>query len=99
MSKWTRHNTEKEGPTERELVRIKNSLQLSFVKKLRDLEGLSDQLAFFETLGSWKDLITYPSNIDAVKPDNIPAIAEKYLTEDLRTVGLLLPPKDNKGKK
>ena len=71
---------------------------MSFVSGLKSLEGLSDRLAWFERLRSWKDLMSYPDMIAAVKPDDIPAVAARYLDPDLATIGLLLPKKVNGGK-
>ena len=72
--------------------RVSNEIRMSFVSDLKSLEGLSDRLALFERLGSWKDMLTYPDRIAEVKPGEIPAIAKKYLNPALMTIGLLLPP-------
>ncbi|MBN1757791.1 MAG: insulinase family protein [Chitinispirillaceae bacterium] len=80
-------------PTEKEIMRITNDIRMSFISGLKSLEGLSDRLAWFERLRSWKDLMSYPSHITAVKPEEIPAVAAKYLDPDLATIGLLLPKK------
>ena len=60
------------------MERIKNSIQMHFVAKLESLEGLSDQLAFFETIGSWKDLFKYSDKISQVEINKIPNIVKKY---------------------
>ena len=80
-------------PTEKEIMRISNEIRMSFISQLKSLEGLSDRLAWFERLRSWKDLLVYPEMIAAVKPDEIPRIASAYLNPDLATIGLLLPKK------
>lgn len=77
-------------PSINEMERVKNSIQMHFVKQLKSLEGLSDQLAFFEIYGSWKDMYDYPGHISAIKAENIPKIAESYFNEEIRTTGLLL---------
>jgi predicted Zn-dependent peptidase len=78
-------------PTEKEIMRISNEIRMSFISNLKSLEGLSDRLAWFERLRSWKDLLAYPEMIAAVKPDEIPKVASLYLNADLATTGLLLP--------
>lgn len=83
-------------PTLKEMERIKNTIQMGFTTRLKSMEGLSDQLAWFERLGTWKDLIEYPENIDNVTSDKIPAIAKKYFNHDLKTIGLLLPKKSDR---
>jgi len=77
-------------PSEREMERIKNSIRMSFVSNLRSLEGLSDRLAWFERLGSWKSMLSYPDRIAAVKASDVPAIVKKYFDFDKATVGVLL---------
>lgn len=83
----------KKRPTQKEIIRITNEIRMSFVTGLKSLEGLSDRLAWFERLGDWKDLLEYPEKIRAVKPEEIPAIAAKYLNPEYATIGMLLPEK------
>jgi predicted Zn-dependent peptidase len=78
------------------MERIKNSIRMSFVWNLKSLEGLSDRLAWFERMGSWKGLLAYPDKIAAVKPEDIPAIVTKYIDFEKATIGLLLEKKSNK---
>jgi predicted Zn-dependent peptidase len=80
-------------PTEKEIMRITNEIRMSFVTGLNSLEGLSDRLAWFERLNSWKDLLEYPGKIAAVKPEDIPSAAATYLDPDRATIGMLLPKK------
>jgi predicted Zn-dependent peptidase len=86
----------KKPPSPREMDRIKNAIRMSFVWNLKSLEGLSDRLAWFERLGSWKGLLAYPDKIAAVRPEDIPAIVTKYFDFDKATIGLLLEKKSNK---
>jgi predicted Zn-dependent peptidase len=90
--------TAKKRPTEKEIMRTTNDIRMSFISGLKSLEGLSDRLAWFERLRSWKDLLSYPDMIAAVKPDDIPAVAARYLDPELATIGLLLPKEVNKEK-
>jgi predicted Zn-dependent peptidase len=78
-------------PSEVEMERIKNSIQMSFVTRLTSLEGLSDQLAWYERMGTWRDLQDYPAKIAAITSAMIPGIVTRYLNPALKTVGLLLP--------
>ncbi len=80
-----------EPPTDREMVRIKNSIKKSFVSGLTSLEGLSDRLAWFERLGNWRDLFDYPTRINAVEPSSVPDAAGRYFRRRHATVGWLLP--------
>ncbi len=82
-----------EPPSQKEMERIKNSIQMYFVTRLKSLEGLSDQLAWFERLRTWKDLIEYPERVKEVTRETIPAIAKKYLIPELKTIGIMLQEK------
>lgn len=79
----------KEPPSTRELARIKNDMKMSFVQGLASLEGLSDRLAWFERLGSWRGLLEYPKRISVVVPETVPAIVSTYLDPSLATIGVL----------
>jgi len=78
------------APDEREITRIKNSIRMDFTTRLRSLEGLSDQLAWFERLGSWRDINTYPAKVAAVSPESVPAAVRTWLAPERATIGLLL---------
>jgi predicted Zn-dependent peptidase len=80
----------KKPPSAREMERIKNSIRMSFVSNLKSLEGLSDRLAFFERLGSWKEMLAYPDRIAAVKSEDIPSIVSDYCDFSRSTIGILL---------
>ena len=79
-----------EPPTSAEMQRIKNEIRMSFVTDLTSLEGLSDRLAWFERLRTWKDIFGYPERIAAVKSGEIPAVVKQYLDPSRMTIGLLL---------
>ncbi|MBN2035475.1 MAG: insulinase family protein, partial [Chitinispirillaceae bacterium] len=80
----------KDPPTRDEMMRVKNEIRMTFIKGLTSLEGLSDRLAWFERLRSWKDMLSFPDHIAAVKRDEIPAVVRRYLDPDKMTIGLLL---------
>jgi predicted Zn-dependent peptidase len=79
----------KEPPTDNEMLRVKNTIRMSFVSELKSLEGLSDQLAWYERLGNWRDLLAYPKRIAAVNKSDVPAVATRYLDMAKATIGLL----------
>ena len=78
-------------PTAAEMRRVANQIRMSFVSNLNSLEGLSDRLAWFERMGNWRDMLTYPDSIDNVKAQEIPAAVKKYLDPAFMTIGRLLP--------
>lgn len=77
-------------PTDNDMTRIKNTIQMQFVTQLQSLEGQSDQLAWFERLRSWKDLLEYPAKIDQIIPEKISGSVDKYLSRTTATIGILL---------
>jgi predicted Zn-dependent peptidase len=84
-------NLTKAPPSPREMQRIKNEIRMSFMSNLKSLEGLSDQLAWFQRLGDWRGLLKYPEKIIAVKAESIPGLVKKYFNPDTKVIGLLLP--------
>jgi predicted Zn-dependent peptidase len=84
-------NLIKNKPTTQEMERIKNSIRMSFAENLKSLEGISDRLAWFQRLGSWKDMLAYPDRIAAVTANDIPVVAAKYFKPDTKVIGILLP--------
>ncbi len=47
----------------------------------------------FEMLGDWRLIERYLEGIRKVKTDDIVRVAKKYLAENNRTVGILIPTK------
>lgn len=80
----------KEPPTLTEMVRIKNEIRMSFISDLKSLEGLSDRLAWFERLGNWKNMLTYPDRIAEIKREEIPEVVSRYIDPSKMTIGILL---------
>jgi predicted Zn-dependent peptidase len=78
-------------PYEYEMERVKNSIRMDFLSRLKSLEGLSDQLAWFERLGSYKDMLLYPEKIAAVKAGDVPGAVSTYLKPRYQTIGVLIP--------
>jgi zinc protease len=76
-------------PSPDEMARIQNSIRMSFVGRLKSLEGLSDQLAWFERMRSWKDMLSYPDKVAAVQAADIPEAITLYLRPELMTTGIL----------
>lgn len=81
----------REAPTDREIARVSNSIRMSLAEGLKSLEGISDRLAGFERLGSWRDLFEYPQKIASVEKGAIPAAAAEYLKPDMATWGFIVP--------
>ena len=83
----------KELPSEREVQKAKNQIEASFVMGQDSIYYQAQIAGMFEMLGSWKLKEQYLENIKKVIPEDISMAAKKYLTEDNRTVGILIPTK------
>ena len=53
----------------------------------------------FEMLGDWRLIDTYLEGIRKVTPEDVVKVAKKYLTEENRTAGILMPIKKVKSEK
>ncbi|MCL1945695.1 MAG: insulinase family protein [Chitinivibrionia bacterium] len=78
----------KEEPKSDELLRVKNTLKRQHLEKFKNLEGFSDELAFFAKFGDWRGLFEYQDKIIEIK--STANIVKKYLDPNFRTVGWLV---------
>ncbi|RJQ40546.1 MAG: insulinase family protein [Nitrospiraceae bacterium] len=86
----------KELPSEREVQKAKNQIEASFIMGQDSIYYQAQIAGMFEMLGSWKLKEQYLENIKKVKPEDVSMAAKKYLHEDNRTVGILIPTKNPK---
>ena len=73
---------------DRELQKVKNQQLAGDFRKLRSKFGLMMQLLVYEALGEWENINVFSDRIQAVTPEDIQRVAEKYFTETNRTVAL-----------
>ena len=83
----------KEPISQYELEKAKNQIESSFIFSQDSLFGRGFLLGQYEILGNWKMVRDYIPRITAVTAEDIMNVAKKYLTEDNRTVGVLIPEK------
>lgn len=83
----------KEQISQYELEKAKNQLESSFVFSQDSLFGRAFVLGQYEILGNWKKVRDYIPGIRAVTAEDVMNVAKKYLTQDNRTVGILIPEK------
>ncbi|MCX5717742.1 MAG: pitrilysin family protein [Nitrospirae bacterium] len=86
----------KELPSEREVQKAKNQIEASFVMGQDSIYFQAEITGMFEMLGSWKLKEQYLENIRKTTPEDVSRAAKKYLHEDNRTVGILIPMKNSK---
>lgn len=85
-------------PEERELVRVRNQLEASLVRRLRSNFGLALQLANAESLtGDWRDTFRFTRRMADVTPADIQRVVRTYFTRAHRTVATLAKPGKEEG--
>ncbi len=89
---------QKELVSERELEKVKNQMEASFVFGQDSIFYQAMVLAQHEIAFGWRAIDDYLPSIRKVTPEDIQRVAKKYLISDNRTVGILipLPPKEGK---
>ena len=86
-------------PSEREVQKAKNQIEASFIFGQDSLYMQAMRIGMFEVLGGWRLMDRYLEGIRKVTPEEVQRVARKYLTEDNRTVGVLVPIKEVKSEK
>jgi zinc protease len=77
---------------EAELTKIKNQVEASFIFGSDSNFARAMQIGRAETVGAGYDYLTqYLANIRKVTVNDIQRVAQKYLIEDQKTVGILIP--------
>ncbi len=84
------------APTETEVRKAKNQIEASFVFGQDSLYMQAMKIGVFEMLGGWRLMDKYLEGIRKVTPEAVQRVAKKYLDEDNRTVGILIPVKSGK---
>jgi predicted Zn-dependent peptidase len=84
----------KNGPTARELERVKKNLKASFISQLSENKQMADQLAYYESVAhNWKFLLQSVDTVQNVTAEDVKRVAETYLTSTNRTVATLVKKK------
>ncbi|MCE9633902.1 MAG: insulinase family protein, partial [Methylophilales bacterium] len=81
-----------EGVTEEELQRVKAQVIAADVYKRDSMFNQAMEIGMLESTGhSWRDLADYTKRLQAVTPEQVQAVARKYLVDDRLTVAILDP--------
>jgi zinc protease len=73
-------NVKKNGVTKEQLARAKALIAQNYYHQLETVDGLAQDLAYYEALGNWKKSLAYIPAIQKVSVDDIALVAKKYLT-------------------
>jgi zinc protease len=80
--------------TERELQKAKNQIESAFIFAQDSIFGQAMKIGYYEAVGGWRLMDTYLDGIRKVTRQDVQRVARTYLNRDQRTVGTLLPTKD-----
>ena len=86
----------KAPPSEYEIQKAKNQIEASFIMGQDSIYVQAMKYGIFEMLGDWRMIDTYLGGIRKVTIHDVMRVANKYLTEENRTVGTLIPQKEKK---
>ena len=82
----------------RELERVWNQDEASLVRAMGSNMGLAFRVGFYASMrGDWRALLTDMDRMKEVTPEDIMRVAEKYLTEENRTVAWLVETESEDG--
>ncbi|MEW6571814.1 MAG: pitrilysin family protein [Nitrospirota bacterium] len=81
----------KAPPSEEEVQKAKNQIESSFIMDQDSIFMQAMKYGTFEMLGDWRLIDSYLEGIKKVTPADVARVVRKYLKEDNRTVGILLP--------
>jgi zinc protease len=72
----------------------KNQIEADFIMNQDSIFYQAMILAWFEMIGDWRIKDKYLEGIRKVTPEDVQRVAKKYIIEDKRTVGILIPVKN-----
>lgn len=78
-------------PTEKEVQKVKNQIEADFIMQQDNLHYRAVNLAQFEMIGGRELEEKYLEGVRNVTAEDVQSVAKKYLVEDQRTVGILIP--------
>jgi len=81
----------REPPSAREVQKAKNQVEASFIMEQDSLYSRAMAIGGMEMAGGWRLIERYLDGIRAVTADDVTGAARKYLTDDHKTTGVLIP--------
>ncbi len=83
----------RDGVTHREMEKAKNQLLSSLIMSIDSVYSMARLLGSFEILGNWRLLYKYMEMVMSLKKEDIQIAMKRYLNDDFRTTGILVPVK------
>ncbi len=87
-----------QAPDTREVQKAKNQVEADFIMHQDSIYYQAMLLAMFEMVGDWRLKDAYLEGVRKVTPEDVQRVARKYLIEEKRTVGILVPLKKGNDK-
>lgn len=84
----------KEPPSMKEVQKAKNQAEASFIFTQDSNFSKGLYTGIFELAGGWRLIDKYLEGIRKVAPEDVQRVANKYLIDDKKTVGILIPIKN-----
>ena len=82
--------------SQEELTKYKRTTKKNFINSLKSNGSMARMLAAYEVLmGDWKTLFEELDGVEAVTAEDIQRVAKQYLIKKHRTVGEIIPEKEN----
>ncbi|HEU4751588.1 MAG TPA: hypothetical protein VFU47_00690, partial [Armatimonadota bacterium] len=75
-----------------ELTYAKRSLRGSYISDTETYSGQAATLGYYDSIDRWQFASDYLQHVDAVTPEQVQAVARKYLKQD-ESVAVLLKPR------
>jgi len=86
-------------PSEKEVQKVKNRVEAEFIMDQDSISSQARLMGLCEIIGDWRLKERYVGGIRKVTPDDVQKVARKYLIEDKRSVGILIPVKKVRSEK
>lgn len=78
--------------TKEEFEKVINNVEAGFIRSLQSNSGIAHYLSDYAiTTGDWRHMMRYTDEIRKVTPEDVMAVAGKYLVKSNRTVATLVP--------
>lgn len=79
---------------ERELQKAKNQIEAAFVFGQDSIFGQAMKIGFYEATAEWRLMERYIEEVRKVTREDIQRVAKQYLDRDRRTIGILIPTRE-----
>ncbi len=83
-------------PSEKEMQKVKNRVEAEYIMDQDSISSQARMMGLCEMIGDWRLKDRYPEGIRKVTAEDVQRVAKKYLIEDKRNVGILIPLKKTK---